>query len=81
MSTYRESTNAGKAAKRGINEQRHAPGKNKRHRPVIVESRSTGILNHGWHRWGAYRTVAEAEAVIDNASRKYGWTEFRIKPE
>lgn len=81
MTTYRESTNAGKAAKRGIAEQRQAPGKNKRPRPVIVESRGLGVLNWGWRRWGSYRTTAEAETMIANAGRKYPGTEFRIKPD
>ena len=80
MTTYRESTNAGKAAKRGITEQRQAPGKNKRPRPVVVESRGTGILNRGWRRWGSYRTTAEADAMISQAERKYHWSEFRIRP-
>lgn len=81
MSSYQESTNAGKAARRGIAEQRQGPGKNKRPRPVVVESRRTGLLNRSWRRWGSYRTSAEAETMIANAGRKYPWAEFRIKPE
>lgn len=86
MSTYREATIAGKAAKRGIVEQREQPQRSKKTKPVIVESRRAPDdargkwLNREWHKWGAYRTESEADMAIATLERKYRWLEFRRQP-
>lgn len=80
MSSYRETTIAGKAAKRGIVEQRPVASKSKRPRPVVVEYRRAGNLPHDWRSWKSYRTAAEAEMAMAGMVRKYTWNEYRIKP-
>lgn len=82
--SYREMTIAGKAAQRGIVEQRPTGGKSKRPRMVVVEMRYTHgdlkIFPRDWRKYGSYRTPKEAEAVIDQQMRKYNWMELRIRP-
>lgn len=90
MASYREATIKGKAAQRGIVEQRPIGGRSKRERPVIVEhcylkpepgDVLQGLFKYGvWRKWGAYRTTAEAEAMIVQQKRKYKWMDFRIRP-
>jgi hypothetical protein len=85
--SYREDCNDAKAVRRGIAEQRPASGKNGKARPVIVESRwlrdPFAILRsrpkREWRKYGAYRTEDEARTMIANATRKYGFLEFRIR--
>lgn len=67
------------------------PTKNKRPRPVIVESRWSpdgqfsrllDAKDGGWYKWGKYRTLKEAEEAVSRANLKYSkFMEYRIKPE
>jgi hypothetical protein len=87
MSDYREQCVKAKSKRAGIVEQRPGAGASKKDRPIILESRplrATWLARRGdhWSKWGAYRSVREAEKARDNLSRKYAtiW-EFRVKPE
>jgi hypothetical protein len=86
--TYREDCNEAKAARQGIVEQRPLAPKAKKDKPVIVQSRRhkrcvlpKWLAEPEWRKWGSYRTVEEAQKVIDLQSCKLSdlW-EFRIKP-
>lgn len=79
MSSYRESSNAAKAVRRGITEAKPVGSKNKAPRPVVVESRRK-TSTRPWVKWGAYRNAAEAGQALDQLARKYTFAEFRIKP-
>lgn len=87
MQSYREDCNDAKAARQGIVDQRPLVPKAKKDRPVIVQSRRhkrcalpQSLVSLEWRKWGSYRTVEEAQKVIDLQSRKLSelW-EFRIK--
>jgi hypothetical protein len=82
MGTYKETTIAGKAAQRGIVEQREQPQRSKKDRPIIVEMRRREPLGK-WGKWKAYINLRSAEQGI--ASKNHGfWSknyEFRIRPE
>jgi len=85
MSSYREQGLKAKAARLGIVDQRGAPGKSKKSRPVIVEHRyAPGHRFSGkdrvWSKSGSYRTTAEAEMAMAALTRKYYFYEYRIKP-
>lgn len=86
MSTYKETTIAGKAAKRGITDQREQPQKSKKAKPVVVECRRAQNLERAtwlgkdWKKWGAYRSKAEADMAIAALRRKWVYLEFRIQP-
>jgi len=86
MSDSRKSSNLAKAKREGIIEQRPQPNRNKRAKPIEVEYRLgqySGINLSSmkkWQRWGSYRTLGEAQTMIERQLRKYPdlW-EFRIK--
>lgn len=91
MGTYRETTLAGKAAQRGIVEQREQPQRGKKKRTVVVEFREIRKRRDGallpspsaWKRWGAYITTAGAQQMVErNARHAYysHYYEFRIRP-
>lgn len=83
MSTYREQGLQAKAVRVGIVDARPAAGKNRRPRPVIVQSRFNPkqLADKPWSKkWGSYRNLAEAKAAMDQAQRKHPWIEYRIKP-
>lgn len=83
--TYREASNAAKAARAGIVEQRPVSGRNKRARTAVVEfRRKPGRIGfaseHAWRKWRDYRNAEEARAAADNLARKYSFNEYRIAP-
>jgi len=85
MSTYRETTIAGKAAQRGITEQRELPQRSKKARPIVVEYRGqNGLMRTpNWTKWGSYSTVRAAEQTVAQKRRSAYYSayyEFRIKP-
>lgn len=85
MGTYKEQTLQGKAAKRGLTEQREHPSKSKKFKPIVVEARglSRGFLRStDWYRWGSYTNREVAQRMIDNKMRSSFYSkyyEFRIK--
>jgi len=88
MSDYRERCNEAKSKRAGIVDQRAQPNRNKKEKSVIVESRRhprcpfPRLIAPEWRKWGAYRTVEEAQKVIALQGRRLSdlW-EFRIKPD
>ena len=85
MSTsYRESTNAGKAARRGIVEQAEKPPPKKK---VGVKSEMVTIevlwdfalMRQGWQKWRSYQDMATAAQALSTLSRKSSYATFRIK--
>lgn len=85
MGTYKEQTLQGKAAKRGLTEQREHPSKSKKFKPIVVEARglSRGFLRGtDWHKWGSYTNREVAQQMIDKKMRSSFYSkyyEFRIK--
>lgn len=80
--SYRESTNAGKAARRGITEQRESqPAKRKAgSRPVVIEVHWHHIaLSQGWNKWRSYRDMETARQALATLSRKSEYAEYRIQ--
>lgn len=59
--------------------------KSKKNKPWIVEWRSARKEKHwlyfrNWTKFGKYRTIEEAERVIDIQTRKDKNWEYRLKP-
>lgn len=87
MGTYKETTVAGKAAQRGIIEQREQPQRSKKVRLVVVEVRSIehSLLRYpDWCKWAAYPTLKAAEQTIASKQRSAYYSkyyEFRIRED
>lgn len=87
MSSYREQSSEAKDKRRGILEQRAVGGRSRKDKPVVVEDRiapghplANSFPAWGeWSKFGRYRSVDEAQRVIDQQSRKFPFMEFRIK--
>lgn len=87
MNSYREDCNHAKAARAGIVEQRPVRPVAKKERPVVVEYTRhprcplpVSLVSREWRKWGSYRTVEEAQRVVELQARKHSdlW-EFRVK--
>lgn len=84
MGDYREATNAGKAAQRGIVDQRERPQRSKKSRPIVVECRRCDSPPGVWGKWGNYIDTKAAEQTIAAKQRHSYYSrvyEFRIRPE
>lgn len=88
MGTYRETTLAGKAAQRGIVEQRERQPRSKKSRLVVLECRQItalfgGRVDKDWRKWASYPTLGAAEKSLQTKQRPGFYSkyyEFRIRP-
>lgn len=88
--SYREQIVAAKQARVGVKDQRPVGSRSKRERPFVIEyrmkPRTDGLQqlfprSTVWRKWGAYRTLTEASAALDNLQRKDSFNEYRHKPK
>lgn len=88
--SYREQNVAAKEARVGVKDQRPVGSRSKRERPFVIECRikprTDGLQQLSprspvWRKWGAYRTLDEATAALENLQRKYPFKEYRHKPQ
>lgn len=77
---YGEARAAAKDARQGVIEQRPAPARSARQKAMphsfVVESRRK---LSAWHKWRTYTKREVAEAAMANLSRKYTWSEWRVR--
>ncbi len=78
--SYREECIDARSAREGILDQRPIGSRNKRARPVVIESRLVNdsrdpllkqLFPNDWERHGAYRTATEADAMIAQFHHKH----------
>jgi hypothetical protein len=90
MSSYREDCIEAKAVKAGIVEPRPLRGKNKsRPAPFVVEYRAvqqdrggvwmSAAFLFNWRKYGAYRTLEQAQTTMEQQARKMPFYDFRLR--
>lgn len=85
MSSYREQLSKAKDIRRGSEEPVQRPQRGKKaERTFAVEYKTrkkiTAFGLGDWHPYRKYRTLAEAEQVVERENRKSDFFEYRLRP-